>query len=320
MMKRLLTLLLVLLPAAAAMAQEFHVKMYPQARLSGNVRSGQYSGITYLGEELYAVVDDKLPGGGIVYMHIPVRDYGRVRMGVPEATSSGSVKGRDNEGIAFVPATQRLWVSSEADQRIREYSLDGVETGRELRIPAAFGTGGITPNMGFEALTFDPATALFWTVSEGPLKGESVHRLQSFTFDGNPRWQYLYEMDAPTQSRSGATSYVFGIPALAALDDGRLLVLEREVYVPGGGVLDKAFRSFTRMKLYVVNPVGAPDGTLLEKQPFAAWTTSALNLANFEGMCLGPTLSDGSRCLLLIADSQGGSGGLTSEYIKLITF
>lgn len=319
MMKRLITLLLVLLPAAA-MAQEFHVKMYPQARLSGNVRSGQYSGITYLGEDLYAVVDDKLPGGGIVYMHIPVRDYGRVRMGIPEATSSGSVKGRDNEGIAFVPATQKLWVSSEADQRIREYSLDGVETGRELRIPVAFGTGGITPNMGFEALTFSPATALFWTVSEGPLKGETAQRLQSFTADGAPAGQFLYEMDAPTQSGTGTSAYVFGIPALAALDDGRLLVLEREVYVPSGSVFEKAFRSFTRMKIYLVDPNAAAAGSLLPKQAVASWTTSALNLANFEGMCLGPTLSDGSRCLLLIADSQGGSGGLTSEYIKLITF
>jgi hypothetical protein len=43
-----------------------------------------------------------------------------------------------------------------------------------------------------------------------------------------------------------------------------------------------------------------------------------LDLANFEGMCLGPTLSDGRRCLVLIADSQKGAGGLTQEYVKVI--
>ena len=43
-----------------------------------------------------------------------------------------------------------------------------------------------------------------------------------------------------------------------------------------------------------------------------------MNLANFEGMCLGPTLPDGSRCLVMIADSQKGSGGLTQEYVKVI--
>ena len=43
-----------------------------------------------------------------------------------------------------------------------------------------------------------------------------------------------------------------------------------------------------------------------------------MDLANFEGMCLGPTLPDGTRTLLLIADSQNGSGGLTQEYVKVI--
>jgi hypothetical protein len=35
-------------------------------------------------------------------------------------------------------------------------------------------------------------------------------------------------------------------------------------------------------------------------------------------MCLGPTLPDGQRTLVLIADSQKGSGGLTNEYVKVI--
>ena len=50
------------------------------------------------------------------------------------------------------------------------------------------------------------------------------------------------------------------------------------------------------------------------------FTTGALNLANFEGMCLGPVLPDGRRTLVLIADSQKGSGGLTNEYVKVILF
>ena len=321
-MKKLL-LILSLLVSASAGAQErspLNVKVYPQAQLSWNVGQGQFSGLVYLGNDLYAVVDDKRPGGGIVYMQLPLANYGQARMGIPEATSQSSITGRDNEGIAFVPSTQKLWVSSEADQRIREYGLDGVETGRELAVPAEFGVGNITPNLGFEALTFNAATGRFWTTTEGPLKGESAHRLQSFTADGAPADQFLYEADAPTKNGVGAAAYVFGIPALAAMDDGRVLVLEREVYVPSGGIFEKAFRSFTRMHLYVVDPSGAAAGSLLPKQAVASWSTSALNLANFEGMCLGPTLSNGSHNLLLIADSQGGSGGLTGEYIKLITF
>ena len=51
--------------------------------------------------------------------------------------------------------------------------------------------------------------------------------------------------------------------------------------------------------------------------PSTAINTSGLNLANFEGMCLGPTLSDGSRCLVLISDTQAQS--LVSEYLQVVT-
>ena len=55
----------------------------------------------------------------------------------------------------------------------------------------------------------------------------------------------------------------------------------------------------------------------LQKQLLTRFMTSALNLANFEGMCLGPKLADGRQTLILIADSQGGKSGLTGEYLKV---
>ena len=50
-------------------------------------------------------------------------------------------------------------------------------------------------------------------------------------------------------------------------------------------------------------------------------------LANYEGMCLGPRLPDGRRCLILIADSQAGMASLatsigrkqlTREFLKVL--
>jgi len=35
-------------------------------------------------------------------------------------------------------------------------------------------------------------------------------------------------------------------------------------------------------------------------------------------MCLGPILPDGRQTLLLLADSQDGSQGLTGEYIRVL--
>ena len=73
----------------------------------------------------------------------------------------------------------------------------------------------------------------------------------------------------------------------------------------------------SRTLLYRVRPQADPAG-ILGKELLASFTTSALNLANYEGMCLGPVLPDGRRTLLVIADSQGGMNGLTGEYLKVL--
>ena len=114
-----------------------------------------------------------------------------------------------------------------------------------------------------------------------------------------PAQRYLYQMDAPQYSSEGATQYVHGIPAMTALDDGRLVVLEREVYTN-----TSTYTAHGIAKLYVVDPVHDTAG-ILRKSLLTTITTGLLDLANYEGMCLGPTLSDGSRCLVLIGDSQG---------------
>ncbi len=106
-----------------------------------------------------------------------------------------------------------------------------------------------------------------------------------------------------------------GIPAMTALDDGRLVVLEREVYVPTKNVLDPSFYDVRGIaNLYVVDPVHDTAG-ILRKNLLTTLDTNWMNLANYEGMCLGPTLSDGSRCLVLISDSQETS----YEYLQVVT-
>lgn len=287
------------------------------------IAAGEYSGITHLGGDNYAVVDDNLPGSGILMFRIPVDEEGTVgTVSMRPTVGASTGKKRDSEGIAFVPEKGRFFVSSEKHQEILAYDLRGMETGDGLPVPDDLSPKDIQNNRGFEALTFNAETGLFWTVTESPLKRDTflpgILRLQSFDIDGNPSERYLYQTGSPEISDvSTAQAYVFGVPALAALDDGRLLVLEREVFVPKGGTLAKLRDSFTRMDLYVVDPAGDPAG-ILRKAPLCSFRTGAFDLANYEGMCLGPTLPDGRRCLVLIADSQNGSGGLVQEYVKVI--
>ena len=293
----------------------------PQTLLE--IDSGEYSGITWVQGNRYAVVSDNLKGGGILHFSIPVDmdgNVGPVSMRLAAGTADASGRPRDCEGISFVPATGTLYVSTEK-QEIREYDLAGRETGKALRIPDDLGAEHIQPNRGFEALSYNDSTGLFWTVTESPLRQDTflprLHRLQSFRLDGEPSERFLYQADVPVQTAVNTTAYVHGIPAIAALDDGRLLVLEREVFVPKGGFWDKLSNSFTKTDLFLVDPAHDTAG-ILRKSLLCSFTTGALDLANYEGMCLGPVLPDGQRTLLLIADSQNGSGGLTNEYVKVI--
>jgi hypothetical protein len=42
------------------------------------------------------------------------------------------------------------------------------------------------------------------------------------------------------------------------------------------------------------------------------------NLANFEGMCFGPILNDGSHTLILVSDSQAQFHGILKDWFKVI--
>ena len=289
-----------------------------------DIDPGEYSGITWLGGNQYAVVDDNLKGGGILRFAIPIDadgNVGTVLRQVARGTAAAGGNARDTEGITFVPSENRLYVSSEKGQEIRGYDLNGNDAGTRLKVPKDL--KGIVDNLGFESLTYNENTGLFWTTTEAPLKADTflprILRLQSFDREGKPARRYFYQMGEPTKTNRNTVAYVFGVPALAALDDGRLLVLERVVDVPQGGLWEKFQGAFTDTNIYVVDPVHDTAG-LLRKSLLCSFTTSALNLANFEGMCLGPVLPDGRRTLVLIADSQKGSGGLTNEYVKVILF
>ena len=297
------------------------VKDVSQLRLS--VASGEYSGICYVGGNTFAVVHDKGKGGGIHLFNIEFSSEG-MPLVVTSAEAAGNAaqgSGKDNEGVVYLPDSNTLLVSSEGDQAIREYDLEGNPTGRSVSVPEDLKTN--QGNAGFEALGFNAKTGLIWTVTEKSLKDDdpSILRLQSFsasTLEAGDRFFYRTTVPLiPENLSKSASAYVFGVPAVTALDDGRLIVLEREVYVPGGNVFQKAIGSFTHIALYVVDPVN-DTAAFLQKQLLTEFTTSSVNLANFEGMCLGPKLADGRQTLILIADSQGGKSGLTGEYIRVL--
>ena len=290
------------------------------------VSAGNYSGITWLGGSRYAVANDKSPTAGFYLMTIDIDSITGELLSVREDSflTSGQPN-RDEEGICYVPQNQTIFVSGEKDQEILEYNLQGQLTGRKLNIPEVFKTS--YSNGGFEALTYQLQTHRFWTTTEHTLKADGEKpsierkiknrlRLQSFGDDLQPKEQYWYETDA-TKIRKKKGRSILGVSGLAALDDGRIVVLERELYFP-----KKQIGSYSLVKLYLIDPSQCQPGEILQKTLLIAFKTKVnllrRNFANFEGICLGPKLTDGRQLLILVCDSQNHYRGILKDWYKTI--
>ena len=136
-----------MLGAIQVSAQDISVNK--QRKFPKTVPAGNYSGITWLGGNRYAVVDDKTTASGFHLMTILTDSIsGDIKNITHEGFfSAPGTTNRDEEGVCYVASTNTLFVSSESDGQIVEYTLDGQLTGRKLNIPSVFDT--CYPNRGF---------------------------------------------------------------------------------------------------------------------------------------------------------------------------
>ena len=236
MRKILMTLVLVPL---MLMAQE--ATLLKQRKFPKTVPAGNYSGIAWMGGSKYAVANDKSPTTGFYLMTIDIDSISGELLSVRLDTflTCGQPT-RDEEGVCYMPQNQTVFVSGERDQEILEFNLQGQLTGRKLNIPEVFKTA--YSNRGFEALTYQQKTHRFWTTSESTLQADGDKptidkkiknrlRFQSFGDDLQPKEQYWYETDSAIVKKRKGNS-IMGVGGLAALEDGRIVVLERELYSP----------------------------------------------------------------------------------------
>jgi len=306
------------------MAQK--VTLHKQRAFPKTVSAGNYSGIAWLGGSKYVVANDKSPTAGFYLMTIETDSITGDLLSVREDSFlTNDLPNRDEEGICYMPQTQTVFVSGEKDQEIIEYNLQGQLTGRKLSIPEVFKSA--YSNGGFEALTYQAKTHRFWTTSEFTLKVDGQKptierkignrlRLQSFGDDLQPKEQYWYETDSTAIKKKKGRS-ILGVSGLCALDDGRIVVLEREMYFP-----KKQIGSYCLVKLYMVNPAQQQPGEMLKKSLLAEFRTkmnlTRRNFANYEGICVGPKLADGRQLLVLICDSQDQYRGVMKDWFKTV--
>ena len=213
------------------------------------------------------------------------------------------------------------------------------------------------PNYNFESLAFDSVHQYLWTIPESTLRKDGqpatpqnglanqlrLMRLDwgkmkedsnkeeyseqvSSKKDSRYMMTYAYQMDQPSTHKK-ADIYVMGVSELCTLPDGQLLVLEREAFIPKIKI-----GAFCKCKLYLINPLNSEEFSMKEKfssdTPFlkknllVEWKTglslSKRSFANYEGMCLGPMLEDGSQVVILLSDSQDQYAGVLKDWFKTI--
>lgn len=262
----------------------------------------------------------------------------------------GLEKGFDHEAIVKV-SDSTLVIASEGYCRLKEFpilptSADAAKVGYQQNLwESRWPSTDFYPNYNFESLAFDSVRQYLWTIPESTLRKDGQPatpqnglanqlRLMRLDWGKNSRYMttYAYQMDQPSTHKK-ADIYVMGVSELCALPDGQLLVLEREAFIPKIKI-----GAFCKCKLYLINPLNSgefstdekssmkekfsSDTPFLKKRLLTEWKTglslSKRSFANYEGMCLGPKLADGSQVIILLSDSQNQYAGVLKDWFKTI--
>lgn len=237
-------------------------------------------------------------------------------------------------------------------------SADAAKVGYQQNLwESRWASSEFYPNYNFESLAFDSVRQYLWTIPESTLRKDGqpatpqnglANQLRLMRLDWGKMKEnrnkeeyseqvsskkdsrymtpYAYQMDQPSTHKK-ADIYVMGVSELCALPDGQLLVLEREAFIPKIKI-----GAFCKCKLYLINPLNSEefsrkenfssDTPFLKKRLLTEWKTglslSKRSFANYEGMCLGPKLEDGSQVVILLSDSQDQYAGVLKDWFKTI--
>ena len=321
-----------------------HLELLGEARITleeySGVPLGGLSGLAYdaASDLYYAVSDDRAEKGPARFYTLSVdlssgqlADDGAKVIGVTELTTGGHAFGPgriDPEAIA--PTEEGTFIiASEGDARIelapflREFGPDG----RQLRdfplgrryAPRADGQSGVRYNLALESAALSPSGRFLFSATEnalaqdGPksdLRNASPGRILRYDLTlQRLDAEYLYWIDRVAEPPDPAGGFsTAGVVEIAALDDETLLVLERSFSVGRGNdvrlyeaVLSEATDILAIDELARHGTAGVRP---VAKRLLMHIDRLGVEPDNLEGMTLGPTLPDGRRTLLLIADDN----------------
>lgn len=218
------------------------------------------------------------------------------------------------------------------DPALRRMGADGAPWAR-IAVPAGLvfdpaGKSGPRSNQTIEGLSFSPDGRSMWISTEGPLiqdgpvasvRTGGLARITRLDRQGRMLAQFAYPLDPVQAAPRAGMRADNGISELLAVDDHRLLVLERS------GVEVRKSHFVFHCRLYLVDTRGARDvagRAILDGAPplakhllvnFAKF--DGIDAGNLEAMAWGPRLKDGRRILVLMADDNFDPDSPTSILI-----
>ena len=303
------------------------------SRNASGVYPDPLSGITYAGSNSYYAVADNGATYGLYTCTINLSEDGKTISSFQIATTNDAVKPSgtsDLEGVAYDPSSGNVWLADESRKTIKEYTADGAVV-QTLDIPNVMKNNA--SNYGFESLTISGDGLTLWTCNEEALTvdgdrssysaGTTVRLVKYTRATVRDRFElaamYPYTTEKWTYQYNYSDKARCGVADLCALPDGSLLVLERELSFSSTSSLSIYLgASILGWKIYhVANPDQATDVKDYASLQDGIWAKEIKTLlasdgddlttyGNFEGICLGPRLSNGNLSVLLISDSGDG--------------
>ena len=248
----------------------------------------------------------------------------------------------DAESIRFDPRTGSLWWTSEGarklrggapdrlvDPFIRQAALDGRHLGEVPLDPMFRITAedrGPRDNLVFEGSTLSVDAQSLYVSMEGPLLQDGAmptmvdgawSRISRYDRASRPTGdgafgplaaQFAYRIDAIPSDHAWTSRYAQnGVSEVLALDATRLLVLERAL-VLGSGWRIRLFEADLAEASDVrgIDSLAASGGGFvpMTKRLVLDFDTLGIRIDNLEGLCFGPTLTNGHRTLVLVSDDN----------------
>lgn len=288
------------------------------------------SGLAWKGGGSYLAVDDRT--GNLHPLAIAL-DQETGRPLHCELSEPVHLEGRkDLESVVWDAARACVWVGDEKDGSVRAFLPLSGKMLEQVELPACY--SAFRSNYAIEAMALHPNGREFWICNEDALSRKaavnrngiaiedgalatrergSLVRLQKFirTTPTSP-WGAVRQFAYETDSLAGADllrKARSGVSELCCLEDGTLLVLEREFSIKAN------FRPTFRCRIYEVDTCGATETTGMLSLLASNVKKVGKNLVfeadtgftMYESLCLGPALADGSRVLVLISDAGEGS-------------